>query len=119
MGTSIGRRDNQQSAIYAVIGREALSALIDCMQVVFDMEPFERRPLIDLIESSGDIPVILMNDNNGEGRKRSFYSNNKIFALQQGADNKDPEKAVFLGDSHVIIDKEKINIQIHRVVPKK
>lgn len=119
MGTSIGRRDNQQSAIYAVIGREALSALIDCMQVVFDMEPFERRPLIDLIESSGDIPVIVMNDNNGEGRKRSFYSNNKIFALQQGADNKDPEKAVFLGDSHVIIDKEKINIQIHRVVPKK
>ncbi len=117
--TTSGRRDHQPSARYALINRSELSDLIDCMQVVFDMEPFERKPLMDLIESSGTIPVIVMNDNEGNGRQRSFYPNNKIFALQQGADNKNPEKAVFLGDSHVIVDQDKINIQIHKIVPKK
>lgn len=117
--TSVGRKDGNQSAQYAMVSRNDLSKLIDCMQAVFDLEPFERKPLIDLIESSGDIPVIIMNDNGGVGRKRSFYSNNKIFALQQGADNKDPNKVVFQGDSYVIVDKDKINIQIHRIVPKK
>ena len=89
------------------------------MQVIFDLEPFEKKPLRDLIETSGGIPVILMNDQNGVGRVRSFYPDNKIYALHQGADNKDKEKAVFLGDSFVIVDKEKINIQIHKIVPKK
>lgn len=117
--TSAGRVDGKTSAKYAIFSREDLSKLIDHMQVVFDMEPFERKPLKDLIESSGDIPVILMNDFGGVGRERSFYPNNKIFALQQGADNKDKAKATFLGDSHVVVDKEKINIQIHKIVPKK
>ncbi len=117
--TTAGRVDGGPTAKYTVISRQALSALIDHMQAIFDLEPFERRPLIDLIESAGDIPVILMNDIKGEGRKRSFYPNNKIYALQQGADNKDKEKAVFLGDSHVVVDLNQINIQIHKVVPKK
>ena len=89
------------------------------MQVVFDLEPFEKRPLKELIESSGEIPVILMNAVDGEGRKRSFYDDNKIYALLQGADNKDKDKALYLGDSHVIIDQDRINIQIHSIIPKK
>lgn len=117
--TSAGRVDNGITARYSMISRESLSTLIDHMQVIFDLEPFERRPLIDLIESSGDIPVILMSDIDGAGRKRSFYPNNKIYALQQGADNKDKKKAVFLGDNHVVIDENKINIQIHKIIPKK
>lgn len=117
--TSVGRVDGGITARYAVIDRIALSTLIEHMQAIFDLEPFERRPLIDLIESSGDIPVIFMNDIDGSGRKRSFYPNNKIYALQQGADNKDKNKAVFLGDSHVVVDQNKINIQIHKIIPKK
>lgn len=117
--TSAGRVDGGTTAQYSIISRKALSALIDHMQTIFDLEPFERRPLIDLIESSGDIPVILMNDVDGSGRKRSFYPNNKIYALQQGADNKDKDKAVFLGDSHVVVDANQINIQIHKIIPKK
>lgn len=70
-------------------------------------------------QSSGYIPVILMNDIDGSGRKRSFYPNNKIYALQQGADNKDKDKAIFLGDSHVVVDTNQINIQIHKIIPKK
>lgn len=117
--TSAGRTDGKTTAQYSIINRKDLSTLIDHMQTIFDLEPFERRPLIDLIESSGDIPVILMNDIDGSGRKRSFYPNNKIYALQQGADNKDKGKAIFLGDSHVVVDKDQINIQIHKIIPKK
>ena len=119
LDTTAGRIDGGVTAKYAVIRRDSLSDLIDHMQTIFDLEPFERRPLIDLIESSGDIPVIVMNDVDGSGRKRSFYPNNKIYALQQGADNKDKDKAIFLGDSHVVIDKSQINIQIHKIIPKK
>lgn len=117
--TSAGRADGGITAQYSLIDRIALSTLIEHMQAIFDLEPFERRPLVDLIESSGDIPVIFMNDIDGSGRKRSFYPNNKIYALQQGADNKDKNKAVFLGDSHVVVDPNKINIQIHKIIPKK
>lgn len=117
--TSAGRVDGGITAQYALIDRIALSTLIEHMQAIFDLEPFERRPLVDLIESSGDIPVIFMSDIDGSGRKRSFYPNNKIYALQQGADNKDKNKAVFLGDSHVVVDSNKINIQIHKIIPKK
>lgn len=117
--TSAGRVDGGTTAQYTIINRTALSTLIDHMQAIFDLEPFERRPLIDLIESSGDIPVIVMKDVDGSGRKRSFYSNNKIYALQQGADNKDKTKAVFLGDSHIVVDTNQINIQIYKIIPKK
>ena len=117
--TSAGRSDGETTAQYAIINRDTLSTLIDHLQTIFDLEPFERRPLIDLIESSGYIPVILMNDIDGSGRKRSFYPNNKIYALQQGADNKDKDKAIFLGDSHVVVDTNQINIQIHKIIPKK
>ena len=51
--------------------------------------------------------------------ERSFYQDNKIYALHQGADNKNKEKATYLGDSFVIVDKEKVNIQIHKIVPKR
>ena len=114
-----GRRDGLVSAQMASVDRNALTRLIDHMEAVFDLEPFEKRPLKDLIESSGCVHIVLMKDNNGAGRQRSFYSNNKIYALQQGADNKDKEKAVFLGDSFVIANPNEINIQIHRIVPKK
>ena len=117
--TSAGRTDGAQSAEYVVMHHEDLLALIDHMQAIFDLEPFERRPLIDLIEDSEDIPVIRMPDVNGSGRNRSFYSDNKIYALQQGANDKDPERATYLGDSHVVVDPERINIQIHKVVPMK
>ena len=119
LDTTSGRTDGAVSAQYTVIDRELLSELNNHMETVFDLEPFERKTLMDLIESSGKIPVIMMNDVDGAGRNRSFYPNNKIYALQQGAGNKDASKAVYLGDSHVIVDKDQINIQIHKIIPKR
>lgn len=115
--TSVGSKDDRKTAEYACIKKEKLGDLINHIQAVFDMEPFERDPLKDLIESYEEIPVILMKDDEEWIRKRSFYPDNKIYALQQGADNADPEKAIYQGDTHVIIDDNKINIQIHKILP--
>ena len=117
--TSAGRKDEQISAKYAMVDKSVLSGLIDQIQAVFDLEPFERRPLKELIESEGSIPIIFMKGHDSKGRERSFYQDNKIYALHQGADNKNKEKATYLGDSFVVVDKEKVNIQIHKIVPKR
>ena len=117
--TSEGRKDGVVTAKYAIVNKSILAELIDQIQTVFDLEPFERKPLKELITSESGIPVILMSGFEGDGRERSFYLDNKIFALHQGADNKDSSKAKFLGDSFVVVDKDKVNIQIHRIIPKK
>lgn len=116
--TSVGRKDNKKTAEFAIVSKNNLKTLINQMQLIFDLEPFEKKPLEDLILSDDDIPVILMSGF-ADGRERSFYQDNKIYALHQGADNKDNEKAMYLGDSYVIVDKDKINIQIHKITPKK
>lgn len=117
--TTAGRKDGACSARYSLVKKNDLRQLISQIQAVFDLEPFERKPMQDLIASDDDIPVVLMKGFETEGRVRSFYQDNKIYALHQGADNKDKDKAVYLGDSFVIVDKDKVNIQIHKVVPKK
>lgn len=117
--TSAGRRDDSESARFTIVNKTVLASLIDQMQAVFDMEPFEKRPLKELLKDETDIPIIFMKGCESEGRKRSFYQDNKIFALHQGADNKDSSKAVYYGDSFVIVDKTKVNIQIHKIIPKR
>lgn len=117
--TSVGRKDDNESARFAIVDKSILSSLIDQIQAVFDMEPFEKRHLKELLSDETDVPIIFMKGCESEGRKRSFYQDNKIFALHQGADNKDSSKAVYSGDSFVIIDKSKVNIQIHKIVPKR
>ena len=60
-----------------------------------------------------------MESSRNEGvRKRTIYpDSNKIKALMQGADSKDKDKIIYEGDSSVIVDRNKINIQIHKVMP--
>lgn len=115
--TSEGRNDGNESAQYAIVNKGVLSDLIDQIQAVFNMEPFEKRSLKELLKDVAEIPVIFMRGCESSGRKRSFYQSNKIYALHQGADNKDSSKVVYRGDSFVIIDKNKVNIQIHKIIP--
>ena len=118
MKTTVGRNDGRTSAMYSIMDKKLLLELIEHMQLIFDLEPFENKPLIDLIQTSDEIPVILMN-NFDSGRERRFYNDNRIYALQQGADNKDVSKVKYRGDSQVVVDKSRINIQIHKIIPKK
>ena len=117
--TTNGRKDSGKTAEYAWIEKEKLIDLIDNIQGIFDMGPFERKSLKGLIGSDEKIPVIVMKDDEKDVRKRSFYQDNKIYALMQGADNPDPEKQIYQGDKHVLIDDKKVNIQIHKILPMK
>ncbi len=117
--TSVGNKSGEKTGSYCVFDNKSLVTLVNHIQTVFDMEPFQRSAVKELI-SGQDVIIILMNSSNKNGvRMRTVYPNsNKIKALMQGADNKDKSKVVYEGDSFVIIDKNKINIQIHKVIPK-
>ena len=82
------------------------------------MEPFEKKAVLDLI-GQDNIPVILMWNEGEQKRYRSLYRDqpNRIKALQQGANTTIQERIAYEGDSKVIIDPGKINIQIYNISP--
>ena len=119
--TTVGSRINQETAQYTTLSSEHLKKLINLIQSVFDYEPFQKKALIDLL-GQDNLPVILMwkHDDTEETKKRyrSMYPNTyRIKALQQGADSSLDDKITYEGDSSVVVDREKINIQIHCITP--
>lgn len=118
--TNVSSNNGMQTAQYAIFTAEQLKDLIQSIETAFDREPFNRATINDLVGSS-DIPVILMwtNDEN-KTRYRSIYNDSaqdRIKALHQGANTTDIEKLTYYGDQKVIIDPDKINIQIHYISP--
>ncbi len=114
--TTAGSRNKSVTAQYAYFDSDALKQLISVIQDTFDYEPFQKKALLDLL-GKDNIPVIRMGADK-KPRYRSLYPQNfRIKALQQGADSPDEDKITYEGDSSVIIDKSKINIQIHRITP--
>jgi hypothetical protein len=116
--TRNGRKNGDAvTAHFSKISTEEFVNLIESIKGVFDNEPFNISVLKENLKNYSVINIILMDKN--ISRKRSFYSDNTIKVLQQGADNTDKEKANYLGDSEVCICKEEVNIQIHKIIPKK
>ena len=115
--TTAGSKIGAKTAQYAYFDAKTLKILINVIYGVFDYEPFQKKALTDLLGQE-NIPVILMGADK-EPRKRSIYKADfRIKALLQGADSTIPEKVTYVGDSGVIIDKDCINIQIHRILPR-
>ena len=118
--TTIGSAIDAKTAQYKMFSAEELIDLIQSVDTAFDREPFNKKPLVDLIGSS-DIPVILMwTDDTNKIRYRSIYNDaaqDRIKALHQGANTTDVDKLTYLGDKKVVVDPEKVNIQIHFVSP--
>lgn len=118
--TTAGSTIGAQTAQYAVFTAEQMISLFQSINTAFDREPFYKKALVDLLGSS-DIPVILMwSDDSDKTRYRSIYSDtacDRIKAFHQGANTTDPTKLTYLGDKRVIIDPDKINIQIHYMSP--
>lgn len=107
------------TAQYSEFSNAQLVNLVKSINSAFDREPLYRNPLLDTIGDSGAI-VILMWDQDKKSRYRSIYNNSdqdRIKALHQGANTTIVEKQTYLGDKKVIIDPDKINIQIHYVSP--
>lgn len=117
--TCCGNRQNNRTGRFSKIDNKLMQVLISHIQTVFDMEPFQRTAINELVNGQ-EIYVILMDSTNKDGtRMRTVYPDtNKIKALMQGADSKDKDKIVYEGDSFVIVNKDKINIQIHKIIPK-
>ena len=114
--TTVGSRNNNRTATYAYFSSEELRRLINMIYETFDYEPFQKKALIDLL-TEDRMPVILM-DACKKPRYRSLYPHVfRIKALLQGADSIDEKKITYEGDSSVLIDKGKINIQVHKVIP--
>ena len=113
------------TAKFKKFSAEQLKILIQSIKTAFDKEPFNRKYLLELVDQS-DIPVILMwtNEDN-KVRYRSILNDStqdkikalRIKALQQGANTTDETKLSYLGDKKVIVDNNKINIQIHYISP--
>ena len=118
--TTEGSANNTATAKYALFTAEQLISLIQSVNTAFDREPFNKRPLLELVGSS-DIPVILMwTDDNNKMRYRSIYNDaahDRIKALHQGANTTDTSKLTYYGDQKVIVDTNKVNIQIHYISP--
>lgn len=118
--TTAGSTNGTNTAKYAMFTAEQLTTLIQSINTAFDREPFNKRPLLDLIGES-DIPVILMwTNDNDRIRYRSIYDDaaqDRIKALHQGANTTDESRLTYYGDKKVIVNPEKINIQIHYISP--
>lgn len=118
--TTEGSTNGTSTAQFALFTAQQLITLIESIDTAFDREPFNKRPLIELVGSS-DIPVILMwTDNNNKTRYRSIYNDaahDRIKALHQGANTTDSSRLTYLGDKKVIVDPNKVNIQIHYISP--
>lgn len=118
--TTAGSTNGTNTAKYALFTSEQLKTLIQSIDTAFDREPFNKKPLLDLVGSS-NIPVILMwTDDYDKVRYRSIYNDaaqDRIKALHQGANTTDTSRLTYLGDQKVIVDPDKVNIQIHYVSP--
>lgn len=118
--TNVSSNNGTQTAQYAIFTSEQLKDLIQSIETAFDREPFNRTAIKELVGSS-DIPVILMwTDDDNKTRYRSIYNDadqDRIKALHQGANTTDIERLTYYGDQKVIVDLDKINIQIHHISP--
>lgn len=114
--TTVGSRIGNTTAKYAFFDAKKLRTLIGVIHDTFDYEPFQKKALIDLL-GQDNIPVILMGSDK-KPRYRSVYKHEfRIKALLQGADSSILEKVTYEGDSSVVIDKDRVNIQIHKITP--
>ncbi len=115
--TSAGSKVGHTTGRFAFFTAAALQDLVLHINDVFDCEPFQKKALSGLLNEDG-IPVILMGSDI-KPRKRSVYVPEfRIKALHQGADSVDESQKTYDGDTAVLIDKDKINIQVHKIVPR-
>lgn len=117
--TSVGRTDNETSALIAKTTPEQFAKLMDVMQGIFEHDPFDKVYLNKILSEESEINIIIMPDNDGKGRKRRFYSDNNVNNIHQGPDKTDVAARKYHGDAAVVVDKQQINIQIHKIRPYK
>ena len=116
--SSIGRNDDKNSNYYCEILADEFVDVIKKMNHIFDQKPFSKADLITQLSKETKVCVELMTSFNelNSIRERSVYDN-KISALQQGADSTDKSKQHYVGDLGVIVNPDMVNIQVFKILP--
>ena len=117
--TTLGRTDDETSARVAKSAPKQFAKLMDEMQGIFEHDPFDKVYLNKILGEESEINIIIMPDNDGNGRKRRFYSDNNVNNIHQGPDKTEVAARKYHGDAAVVVDKQQINIQIHNIKPYK
>lgn len=117
--TTVGRTDDVTSALVAKTEPKQFAQLMDVMQGIFEHDPFDKVYLNKILNEESEINIIIMPDNDGKGRKRRFYSDNNVNNIHQGPDKTEVSVRKYNGDAAVVVDKQQINIQIHKIRPYK
>lgn len=117
--STVARNDSKISTYYAEVSSSDFLEFVNKSNFIFEQHPFSKSDLNVVLSKETTLCLELMN-NYGELRKyrnRTFWNGN-ISYLQQGADNTDKEKQHYEGDSRVIVNKNKILIQVFMILPE-
>jgi hypothetical protein len=115
-----GRTDKKPSAWYSTISKTEFIDFVRQLRIVFSNSPFSIPAIEKAIENENIIIELFWNpqeNGNPRLRERSFSSEMKVSALQQGADTTDQSKQHYLGDSFVIRDENAVTIQVFPIRP--
>lgn len=118
LSTNAGRTDERDTARYIKIRPDEFMSFMEQSDFIFNQSPFSIQDLKYILKDEDYINLVLMFDGpRKEVRERSF-SEGKISALQQGADALNPDDVNYLGDAHVIPERNIMTVQVFKVVPK-
>lgn len=116
--TKKGSQNSQTTGYYTLLQPDSIKGIIKAIKNVFENEPFQKDALLKLLDTDEVILIQIGNIKQEQPRFRSLYKNEpRIKPLQQGASSLNKEKSAFLGDRFIIIDENKINIQLYNVAP--
>lgn len=113
--TEKGIAAGKTSARVAEITRDQLTQMINEIQDIFDFPPFISPNNILKNVKEEKISLELMFEKIEDIRYRSVDDDGYISALQQGANNADDDKKIYMGDAYVIDDPNAISIQIYNM----
>jgi len=117
--STVGRRDNQVSCYYCYVDCIEFIDLVNRTQVIFDNRPFNKSEILNIVKGNKVVIELMFDPNDPQDvRKRTFDNECRISALQQGADTEDENKKKYEGDSHVIVDKGAVCVQVFKILSK-
>ena len=92
--------------------------IVKAVKNVFEYEPFQKDALLKLLDTDEIVLIQIGDVKKDSPRFRSLYKNEpRIKPLQQGASSLNKDKSAFLGDRFIIVDENKVNIQLYNVAP--
>lgn len=120
--TTAGSNDNRETADYFCCKSEDIISLIKGIDNFLIEDNSRKEAILKILRENDNNPVYVeILDNDGKARERSYYTeSHKVKVLFEGYRPKgvDEVNVTYKGDKEVIVDKNSINVQLHKIVPK-